>query len=43
VLFKFYSDKEILDRHSKEIKELQNRAPVAMEMPEIKGDGLDMA
>lgn len=33
--------KELIDEHTKEIEELKNRAPV--EMPEIKGDGLDMA
>ena len=30
----------MLDDHTKDINELKNRAPV--EMPEIKGDGLDM-
>ena len=35
------TDKEIIDEHTKEIDALKNRAPV--ELPEIKGDGLDMA
>ena len=30
----------MIDAHEKAIQELKNRAPV--EMPEIKGDGLDM-
>ena len=33
-------DKEIIDQHQKDIDELKNQAPP--ELPEIKGDGLDM-
>ena len=39
--------REIIDRHEREIEELKNRplasAPIEMpEMPEIKGDGLEL-
>ena len=36
----FVADKEIIDQHQKDIDELKNAKPV--ELPEIKGDGLDM-
>ena len=39
-LASFLTDKELIDQHTKDIEELKNQPPV--ELPEIKGDGLDM-
>ena len=38
----FKIDKEIIDEHTKELEALKNKAPI-MNLPEVKGDGLDMA